>query len=315
MSQNDYPQQHPPPAQQMPPPGYGYPQYAYPADDEISLRDLALVIWQGKWWIIATTVLCFSAAVAYALLKTPEYQVDALLAPAGEEGQRGPSIPSGLGGLAGLAGISLPSVGSNADEAIALLKSRAFTRDFIEAQGIFTDLYPELWDAEAQQWRLEEGEEPPSENDAVRKFSELRSVSKDQETGMVTVSLQWIDRHQAAEWLAALIDALNHEMRERAIEEAQKSQSFLSNELERTSIVEVQQAIYGLMEEQVKKIMLANTRAQYAFKVLDPPVVPDEDQYDTPKRPLIAALGLVLGLMLGVMVVFVRNAFRDDDAA
>jgi len=288
-----------------------YSQSAYTADDEISLREIVLVVWRGKWLIIGVTILSTAIAIAYAMVQTPEYRSEALLAPAQESGGNS-GVPSGLGGLAGLAGIRLPSVSSSVDEAIALLESRAFTKAFIENQGIFPALYPELWDSEAQTWLLDEGQELPSENDAARKFGELRSVTRAANTGLVTVAIQWTDRKEAAAWVSALIDDINEEMRERAIEEAQKSKKFLEDELRRTSIVEVQQAIYGLMEEQVKKVMLANTRAQYAFKVLDPPTVSDKDRPVAPRSRLIVASGIALGGMLGLLAVFLRNAFRPQ---
>ncbi|TXZ77092.1 LPS chain length-determining protein [Vibrio mimicus] len=44
-----------------------YPHYAYPANDEIDLKELFAVLWQGKWLIIITTLLFSVAAIGYAL--------------------------------------------------------------------------------------------------------------------------------------------------------------------------------------------------------------------------------------------------------
>ncbi|HAS3560826.1 TPA: LPS chain length-determining protein [Vibrio cholerae] len=44
-----------------------YPHYAYPANDEIDLRELFSALWQGKWLIIMTTLLFSVAAIGYAL--------------------------------------------------------------------------------------------------------------------------------------------------------------------------------------------------------------------------------------------------------
>ncbi|GLT13167.1 LPS O-antigen chain length determinant protein WzzB [Vibrio algivorus] len=46
------------------PPHYYYQQ---PQDDEIDLRQLFAALWQGKWIIIACTIICTVLAIAYAL--------------------------------------------------------------------------------------------------------------------------------------------------------------------------------------------------------------------------------------------------------
>ncbi|ENM3939742.1 LPS O-antigen chain length determinant protein WzzB [Vibrio cholerae] len=44
-----------------------YPHYAYPANDEIDLKELFAALWQGKWLIIMTTLFCSVIAIVYAL--------------------------------------------------------------------------------------------------------------------------------------------------------------------------------------------------------------------------------------------------------
>ncbi|GHX40412.1 chain length determinant family protein [Vibrio cholerae] len=44
-----------------------YPHYAYPANDEIDLKELFAALWKGKWLIIVTTLLFSVFAIAYAL--------------------------------------------------------------------------------------------------------------------------------------------------------------------------------------------------------------------------------------------------------
>ncbi|GHY15051.1 LPS O-antigen chain length determinant protein WzzB [Vibrio cholerae] len=44
-----------------------YPHYAYPANDEIDLKELFAALWQGKWLIIIATLLLSVTAIGYAL--------------------------------------------------------------------------------------------------------------------------------------------------------------------------------------------------------------------------------------------------------
>ena len=55
--------------------------------------------------------------------------------------------------------------------------------------------------------------------------------------------------------------------------------------------------IYNLIEEQTKNIMLANVREEYAFKIVDPAIVPEIRV--RPARRKIAIMGLLVGLLFG----------------
>ena len=73
-------------------------------------------------------------------------------------------------------------------------------------------------------------------------------------------------------------------------------------ELEKTSVVGTRNAIYSLMETQIQNIMLANVRKEFAFKVIDPAVVLDDDDFFRPDRLVLAILGLAAGLTLSVFL-------------
>lgn len=51
-----------------------YPVYPYTAEDEISLVDLAKVLIKQRWWLLGVAVVCFLAAVVYAMTLKPAYR-------------------------------------------------------------------------------------------------------------------------------------------------------------------------------------------------------------------------------------------------
>ena len=57
--------------------------------------------------------------------------------------------------------------------------------------------------------------------------------------------------------------------------------------------------------------MLAEVKDEFAFKTIDPAVVPEEKT--GPKRALICVLATLLGGMLGVALVLLRFAFRENE--
>ena len=73
----------------------------------------------------------------------------------------------------------------------------------------------------------------------------------------------------------------------------------------------MQNVFYQLIEEQTKTLMLAEVKDEYAFKVIDPPVVPEEKV--GPKRALICILSILLGGMLGVAIVLIRYVSRREN--
>ena len=141
--------------------------------------------------------------------------------------------------------------------------------------------------------------------------SQIIDIQVEKKTNLITLTVLWKDREQAVAWANRLIQRANANLRAKAITETQQSLSYLEKELAKTSVVEVQNTIYRVMETQIKTMMMANTQEQFAFKVIDPAEIVDEDAYVKPKRPLMIALGGVAGLFLGVLVVFIRQAMRN----
>ncbi|EWS98577.1 lipopolysaccharide biosynthesis protein [Pseudoalteromonas sp. SCSIO_11900] len=300
------------------------------ADDEIDLRELFAVIWQGKWLIIAITALFAVASVIYAINQPNIYKSEALLAPAEQEGSGGLAGLAGqFGGLASLAGVNLGGGASNkAQLAIEVLKSRQFTSDFIQKHSILADLMAakswdmqtntviydsEIFDAENNKW-VREVKAPfkpkPSMQEAYKEFSKILSASSDKETGMVKVAVEHISPSVAQQWVSWLIQDINQTMKERDVQEAIKSTDFLTQQLEQTKIADIRAVLYKLVEEQTKTIMFAKVRDEYVFKTIDAALVPEEKF--KPKRALICVLGVLFGGMLSVMIVLIRHYIAKD---
>ncbi len=300
------------------------------ADDEIDLRELFAVIWQGKWLIIAITALFAVASVVYAINQPNIYKSEALLAPAEQEGSGGLAGLAGqFGGLASLAGVNLGGGSSNkAQLAIEVLKSRQFTSDFIQKHNILPDLMAaktwdmqtntvvydsEMYDAQNNKW-IREVDPPfkpkPSMQEAYKEFSEILSASSDKETGMVKIAIEHVSPYVAQQWVEWLIQDINATMKQRDVQEAIKSTDFLTQQLEQTQIADIRAVLYKLVEEQTKTIMFAKVRDEYVFKTIDAALVPEEKF--KPKRALICVLGVLLGGMLSVMIVLIRHFVGKD---
>lgn len=268
-------------------------------EDSIDLLALWQVLMERKQILIRILLLGIAIAAAVAFLSTPIYRAELLMASAAEEKGGGLSSLAGqFGGVAALAGISLPAGGSNVDRVMATLKSRAFLIPFLKQEKIITLLVDPSEDGS------------PIILNAYKVFSDnVLSLNVDSKTGLITLSIDWTEPELAAKWANILVARLNEHQRQNAISEAQQSIDYLNQQLAATSVVDMQQAIYRLIESQTKIIMLANVKKQYAMQVIDPAVPPEKKV--RPKRALILVLGAVLSVFAGIFAIFLLHGLNS----
>ncbi|PCD87723.1 Wzz/FepE/Etk N-terminal domain-containing protein [Vibrio mediterranei] len=320
MSQNNY-------LNQLP------PQFAQQNhDDEIDLKELFVALWKGKWLIVATTFVFAVGAVLFAISQPNTYKADTLLAPAESSGQGGLAKMAGqLGGLAALAGVNLGGgEGSQTDLAVQVMKSRQFVDHFIQKHELLVPIMAakewdansntlvlddEVYDASSGEWLREpnglRGAKPTAQEAYEVFIKNMFSVSQDKESGLYTVSIEFFSPYLAKTWTTWLVEDINKVMRERVIAESTQNLDYLAEQLNKTSVAEMQSAFYQIVEEQTKSLMLAEVQEEFIFKVVDPAVVPELKA--GPKRALICILGTLLGGMLGVAIVLVRFVFRKEE--
>ncbi len=281
------------------------------AGGSFSLFDLWRVCRSQRVAFFAAFLLVFVIFTAYAVLKTPEYRAEVVVLPS--EGIASPSLPSALGGLSGLGVLAglVPS-DSGSVEAMATLKSGAFLQRFIESMQVMPILFEESWDSAANTWRSDLDERDiPTMPQAVQEFRECCLViSEDTVSQITTVGVEWRDPVIAATWANQLIVDLNSDLQKRDIAEAESMISFLEAELEKTNVVGLQQAIFGLIEQQVQRKTFARVRTEFAYRIVDPAIVPEEDDFVSPNRPLLVATGLVGGLLVGIFSALLLNHIR-----
>jgi uncharacterized protein involved in exopolysaccharide biosynthesis len=271
------------------------------AGGEIQLGELWSALTSHRRVIAVCVILFSGAAVAFALLSPKIYRADTLLAPApAVDGTR--RFAGAAGGLAAFIGAAnLMSDGTRTTEALAVLRSRAFTLKFIQDENLMQVLFADRWDAQNKRWL--NPERPPTLEDAYRKFdSDVRRVIDDEETGLVRLEIYWTSPSLAARWANLLVERLNSQMRASAIAEAKASLGYLDRELQKANVVEMRQVLFGLVETQTKREMLANVEREFVFTVVDPAMVPDIDKHVKPKRPFIALAGVMLGLIVGCLI-------------
>ncbi|WP_345861554.1 Wzz/FepE/Etk N-terminal domain-containing protein [Shewanella algae] len=300
-------------------------------DDEIDLRELFSVIWQGKWLIAGVTLVFVVASVVITLMMPNIYKSEALLAPASEEQGAGglAGLASQFGGLASMAGINLGGNGGTdkTQLAIEVLKSRQFIGDFIEKHQILPELMavdkwnmvdntlsfdPNVYVQESKTWVRDVKlpfQPKPSLQEAYKEFLKIFSVNKDKESGMVTISIEHQSPFIAKQWVDWLIDDINNVMKDRDVSEALKSTEYLNQQINQTNVADIRAILYKLVEEQTKTIMFSEVRNEYAFKTIDKAIVPELKF--APKRTFIVLTLSLIGFLFGVVVTLIKFIFSN----
>jgi hypothetical protein len=282
------------------------------ARERLTVAGLLLLIRQRPRIFLATACLTVAAVIAYAYLATPVYRASVKMMPRRDELGGGGGLQglmSQFSGLAALAGVSLGSV--DGQEALAWLKSRALFTLFVNEQNLMPILFRDKWDAAAGRWRADL-KRIPTMDDAWATFDKsIRRINDDPKTRLITLEITWKDRQQAALWANELVSLANEELRQRALRETAASITSLEEQLARADSVEVRQSIAKLLESQLGRSVVAKSRREYGFTVVDPAVVSDARRFVAPRRFLLLVISLPLGLFIGACAVLVSRFARE----
>jgi uncharacterized protein involved in exopolysaccharide biosynthesis len=290
------------------------------SDGNLTFGDLYRMVF-GQWKVIAVlTFLGALIAAVIAYFSPPVYRAQVLMSPLSPEtgGSSLSRLAEKFAPLTGIGGMLGDNGGfGNKDVWIATLKSRQLTEAFINTHDLKPLLFPDRWDAAAKAWKVKNGkpQEPTLEEAFDRFDTSVRNVSEERRTGLVTLSIDLHDRRLVAPWANDLVALANNSIRERVIDEARRSIGFLEAELTKTNVVERQQIIYRLVETKVGDIMMANSRKDYAFAVVDPAVEPSAANRIAPRRTLMTGIGGLLGMLAGLAYAAIAWSRRQSRAS
>jgi uncharacterized protein involved in exopolysaccharide biosynthesis len=280
---------------------------------EMTLAEVVAILARSRWLIISIAAAVTLAAAIAAWTLPKSYEASVLVIPitedsgAGRLGALGATL-SQLGNIASLAGIAGPANGMRA-ESLATLQSEALTERYIDSQKLLPVLFSRLWDPMNKRWKTDDPRKIPTlwKGNALFK-SNIRSVSENPKTGLVTISIAWRDPRLAAQWANDLVRVTNETLRDKAIAESERNISYLNGQVSNTNVVELRNALYMLMEAEIKKEMLARGSESYALKVIDPAVAPERQS--SPRPVLLIILGALGGVAMAIVGVLSRERLR-----
>lgn len=293
---------------------------------EVELLDLLRTVWRHKWLIATVTVAFAVAAVALAFLLPVEYTATALLTPAENSGSSKLSqLAQEFGGLAALGGINMPQGTDQTDAVIKVLKSWGFLADFIRENHLAVDVFaatgwnradndlyidPDLYDVKDHKWvrRFDAaaGETAaPNGWELYKAFRSRLTVEQDKTTGLITLSVEFYSPILAKAWADALVSTINERFRLQDRQKAEESLKYLEQQLQQTHVEDVKTALYELISEQMRTLMLTEVNREYVLKTISDARIPEDKS--SPNRILISLGGAGLGLVLSLAIVYIRE--------
>ncbi len=283
------------------------------ATGDVSIRDVLSAV-RARAVLCACIVAIFTVGgIAAALLITPIYRSEILLFPVDRDIQAGGGLMAQLGGVAALAGLK-NQTSKQSQLAIETLRSREFVIKFIEERGLLATILPRRtgwrgWVASVLGTHL------PTIDDGARYFlKHIEQVDVDPDSGVVKLSIEFRDRVATADWSNELVARINNQMRDLAIAQSRLRLQFLRAELDKTTVVGIQSAIFSLIEDETKNMMLANTERDFAFHPVERARPPQPQDFVRPQRLLLVLGGLLGGALVSVVVcMFVAAAAPRSD--
>jgi len=263
------------------------------ADDGYSIAEITHLLRNQKGLVIAIIAATALVAVVIALVSKPVFRAQVVAMDVRERGGMNAAVGGQLGGLAALAGVNIGAAGVPR-EASAVLKSRTLASRFVEREA----LLPQLLEGQSEKATLWFAVE--------RLRNDVLSIVEEPRSGLITVTVDWRDPDEAARWANAFVALADDMLRRRAIEDHERNIKYVNEQISQTAALPVRSALFKIIEDETKNLMLARSRQDYAFFVVDAAVVPESRI--APRRALIVSLGVALGVLLAVLTAFARDA-------
>jgi uncharacterized protein involved in exopolysaccharide biosynthesis len=266
--------------------------------DEIRPAYYARVVWKHKRLISGIVGAALAGAVIVSYVARPVYEAKAVITPIARSSESAGFM--GMSAIATQFGIS-PPASSNIWEIINLLKSDVLKEKMIKNH----DLLPVLLEKGAKGGKSEEQRMWKG----IRRLQEASSITFSQRENSIRISVIFKDPKTAAELLSFTLSELTDHMSSEARRVAEANKRYLEMEVDRTADPFIRTKIYSMIAQQIEASLLAEVKENFAFKVLDPPRVPDRKK--GPRRGLIVTISFVASLFLGIFAALGKEFWAN----
>lgn len=278
-------------------------------EDRIALAEVASVFRRSWMAGVLTLLVGFLAVIGVALLSPRVYEGTVIAAFAAEADPRGAAAALSSLGTVGSMLTGMATDDGQMYERVEFLRSYAVSIEFLQKINAARLIFADDFDRQGNRWL-----KTPSEQDLYREFDEkVRRIEIDPRTGLLHVSIRLTDRVTAAEWANAFLSFADDRYRERALADVKERRKFIEQELSSADDMFLRQTLADLLKSEIRRQMLAQTGPSYAYRVVSPAYVSDEDEFVSPRLALIGVVGLTTSVALAFVAIFVFDSRRCSE--
>jgi len=277
---------------------------------ELTWRGALKYLWPSRWTLTLCVLVFAALSTWFAFYLPNEYTADTIVVPV----ERMNESESGeLGALAGLATAAGITLGENTSKQVAIstLDSRFLIESLIRDEDLLPLLFWKRWDPQTHGWkhsfiqRLLHPRDPTLLDGYTYLIKNVVTVKEDKVRGFVLLKVEWTSKPLAERWATELVRRTNESLRQRDLDISEHRLAFLNEQVNKTTDVALKNAIYILIQHELKQQTVLRGDEQYAFKTIDPPVLPEKKS--SPNRWLISLGGTFLGLLLTIAGIAARR--------
>lgn len=261
-------------------------------EDEINFLDLVRVLLTHKRLILRVILIIVLLTAIISLIMPKTYESKSMIAPIQQA-----AVQSSLNAVAAQFGITTPQ-SSNTTEIMALLKSDILMQKILEKEKL-QDILLTKADLKGK-----------SENEktwkGIRKLKDkILKITENKKDNIINISAQYKDPVIAQKVAAATLNELIEHMTGEAKRVADSNRKYLEAQITTTTDPFVRQKIYSLIAQQIETATMAEAKENFAFKVIDPPRIPDKRI--KPKRLQMILIAFFVSVFMGIFVAFMKE--------
>lgn len=288
------------------------------ADREISVRDIARLLWAGRQTITRMVGIGLALGILYLMFAKPTYTAKAVVVPVNIGSNTGQGLQQ-LSGIASLVDVNLPGQTSvtNFDRFQKTLTSVRLARHLAQDQLLLRALYPAQWDIASRHWArpsglinflrysagnlFGRGWQPPDAQAVAAHLKAEISISSGDIPNIVTISYDSRDRDFAVRFLTRVIQEADLLVKRNALNRTSQYVQYAEKELDKRQSNDQRNALIELLVQQDQTMMMLNTNLSFSAEFVDPPNV--SDQPTAPRVAPTLLVALMASTTLGVLLV------------
>jgi len=264
--------------------------------DDINLLDYIHVLTRHKKLIVITVVIAVAATAVISFFSPRIYEAKAIIMPVAQQQEQ-----NGMSAVALQFGITANQA-SNVSELVSLLQSNILMERVIMKNNFVPVFFGEEAkgkNADEQIW------------DGIRYLKDsIYKVRDNKREGIIELSAQYRDPQVSAGILTAILAELTDYMSSEAKRVADTNKKYLESLIDKNSDPLIKQKIYALIARQIEISMMAEVKENFAFKVLDPPKIPDRKI--RPDITLNILLSFIMSLGGGICLAFIMEHVKSS---